>query len=464
MTVTKEFPRIHPRGMSPQRGMMRFKYSLPLVFYFVVFSGSIYLLFGTFDEGELSEKSGGSPLYMGLLLITYSMVLLQLAMVRGAALGVVFRSLPLLAFVCCGFLSLIVAGAAGISVMRYCLLIATIAAGLLISVRYSLDEFCETFFWTSFTVTVAHFLAYPLLSGRIVYDPLERGTLLGLTSYAGLFPHKSVAATFFSLALVISVARYLGAQTKKTKRSSIALAFLSFIALLLCGAVGRLLFLLISAVVTMLVRAFLARNTRMFLLLGGAIVSGGIFYFLMGDSGWIFFFGRSWSLTGREELFQLWPRFFLDKPLLGYGFDGFFTDVAGAPGSYLADLAGGRGFSTFESVYLDLLIQFGAMGAAFFCWMLLVGFGRSVRFYLRDSSKYKVIPLLLIIWTVLGSALDSGILTQNSLACVIAFWIYFGVDRAYRSSSKRGPALGRLKGNSFTRAIELRRGLPLGRL
>ncbi len=213
------------RGLLPIRGTKRQKPSLALPLYFIVFSGSIYLLFGTFYDGSLSEKSGESPLYLSLLFLTYSVMLYQLAFVRVVALRTVLKSVALLMFVSSGIVSLITAGAAGVSVMRFVLYIVTISAGLLISSRYSLDEFCESFFYTSFAITIAHFLAYPLLAGRIVYDPLARETLLGLTSYAGLFPHKSVAATFFSLSLIISLARYFGSRAATTRRSSIILAW-----------------------------------------------------------------------------------------------------------------------------------------------------------------------------------------------------------------------------------------------
>ena len=407
--------------------------------YLVVFSGSIYLLFGTFDEGSLSQKSGDSPLYLGLLVLTYSVLLYQLAVVRVAALGTVLKSFAVLMFIFSGFVSLLTAGAAGVSVIRFGLYIVTISAGLLISLRYSLEEFCETFFYTSFAITVAHFLAYPLLSGRIVYDSLERETLLGLTSYAGLFPHKSVAATFFSLSLVISLARYYGSRAVTTRRLSMLLAFGSLVALLVAGAVGRLLALLISALASLLLRAFLRKDNLSLLFIAGGIVMGAIVYFVIG-SNWIYLFGRSWNLTGREELFDLWPRFFMEKPVFGYGFDGFFTDVAGAAGSYLSDLNGGRGFSTFESTYLDLLIEFGLVGGLCYVCILLSGLWTSIRFYNTSTSKYKFVPLLLIVWAILGSIMDSGLLHQNAIDCVLVFWIYFGVERLNKGRLRRSIA------------------------
>jgi exopolysaccharide production protein ExoQ len=416
-----------PRGLSPA-----------LILYTVVFSGSIYLLFGTFDEGSLSQKAGDSPLYLGLLLLTYSTMIVELASSRAKAIRTLAGSPAVLLFACSGVVSMITAGVPSVSAVRFGIYLVTITAGLVISVRYSLDEFCETFFYVSFAIMITHFLAYPLLAGRIVYDPLERQTLLGLTSYAGLFPHKSVAATFFSLSLVISVARYFGSRSAPaTRRSSLILACGSAIAILLAGAVGRLLSLLAGTLVVLLIRAFLRKDHIDLFILLGALVLGALAYFAISDGTWIYFFGRSWDLTGRQELFELWPRFFWERPVFGYGYDGFFTDVAGAPAAYLFDLNGGRGFSTFESVYLDLLIQFGLIGGLLFIWILLAAFWNAIKYYRRGTSKYKLLPVFFVAWAIIGSGLDSGILQQNSIDCVLLFWIYFGVDRVYNAQPRR---------------------------
>jgi len=421
-----------------------------LMLYFVVFSGSVYLLFGSFAYGELSEKSGNSPLYLGLLFGTYAVILYQLALIRDAAVRTAATSLAFLGFVGSGFVSLIAAGAPDISMLRFVLYVFTILTSLLIATRYNLDEFCESFFWASFGITLVHLLAYPLLAGRIVYDLLERETLLGITSYAGLFPHKSFAGTFFSLSMMISLVRFFGARTSGSRRSSMTLACLSAIALLMAGAVGRLLFLLITTIASLLIRAALRREVETLILMTGALVLGTIAYVVIGDDGWIYLLGRSPNLTGRTEVFSLWPRFFLERPLFGYGFDGFFTDVAGSPGSYLADLAEGRWFATFESDYLDLLIQFGLVGGIFFACILLSALGQAIRIYRSGTSKYKFVPVMFVMWSIIGASLDGGILIQNSLSCLIVFWIYFGVDGANRHPRRKYRASVQNRSRAFT--------------
>jgi O-antigen ligase len=451
------------RGPSAVYAVKRPTLSPVLVLFFVVFSGSLYLLFGSFYEGELAGKSGNSPIYMGLLVMTYAVMFYQLAVAGDAAVKTAAKSFAVLAFICCGFVSLATAGAVSISVVRYFLYICTILTSLAISTRYSLDEFCENFFWTSFAITVLHLLAYPWLAGRIIYDPLERQTLLGVTSYAGLFPHKSFAGTFFSLSLMISLVRFFGSRATTTRYSSLFLACASGVALLAAGAVGRLVFLVISTIASLWIRTVLQRRITTLILFSIALLLAAIAYLWIGNYVLFYVLGREADLTGRADVFGFWPRFFLEKPLFGYGFDGFFTDTGASAGSYLSDLAEGKGFSSFESDYLDILIQFGAAGGILFGCILLNVIRNAIRCYKASASKYRFVPLLFAMWSILGASLDGGILIQNSLACLIVFWLYFGVDRPDRVPGKKKRNL-RGAGSPRTLVSENQRRRLLGEL
>jgi exopolysaccharide production protein ExoQ len=452
------------RGPSAIYAVRRPTLSPALMFFFVVFSGSLYLTFGSFYDGELSGKSGNSPFYMGLLFVTYAVMFYQLAAVGDAALKIAAKSFALLAFVCCGFVSLVTADAVGISAMRYVLYILTILTSLAISTRYTLDEFCENFFWTSFAITMLHLLAYPLLAGRIIYDPLARKTLLGVISYAGLFPHKSFAGTFFSLTLMISVVRFFGSRALMTKYSSFFLACASGVALLIAGAVGRLVFLVLSTIAGIAIGAVLRQRVATLMLFSIGLLLAVVVYLWIGEYALFYFFGREADMTGRTDVFEFWPRFFFEKPLFGYGFDGFFTDVGGSAGNYLSNLAEGKGFASFESDYLDILIQFGAIGGIFFACILLRVLRNAIRSYNANTSKYKFVPLLFAMWSILGASLDGGILIQNSLACLIVFWLYFGVDRSDQAPGGTKKRNLRRVGSPRTLVSENRRRRLLGEL
>src|SRR5262249_31927255 len=141
-------------------------------------------------------------------------------------------------------------------------------------------------------------------------------------------------------------------------------------------------------------------------------------------------FGRSTDFTGRDALVQLWPTFFWEKPMLGYGFGGFFTGQAGSPAEQLSYLLSKAGmYSTFENAYLDILIQFGLVGGILYASILIKAVLKSAQFYKSSMSMYKVVPINVLACVLATSFSESSLLQQNFVVCVFVFWIYFGVDR-----------------------------------
>ena len=402
-----------------------------LSLYFVIFTGSIYSLFTKFNAaGALSEKAGESSLYLGLLLLAYAGTLYQLTRAWPIALGTLVRSAGLLLFIMSSIVSYIAAGAIEISVLRYIQYILTISFALLISSRYSIDEVCETFFYTACIIVVAYFLMYPILAGTIDYDPIARATLVGSTAYGGLFPHKSAAAVVFSLSLIVSVARFLGSRDTARRRSSAILTCGLLIAIAMTGAVAALIGLMISLVASILLGALIRGNISRLILFSNALFFVAALIFVLGMDTVLGFFGRTADLTGRQELFELWPTFFWQKPLLGYGFNGFFYNLPGAPGYYLSAMARGHGaFVTFENAYLEILIDFGLVGGLLLGYILIQAAFNAAKFYRSSASIYNAVPLTVMFFVLIVSMSEADVVQQNFIVCALVFWIYFGVDR-----------------------------------
>src|SRR5262249_53055134 len=153
--------------------------------------------------GQLSQKSGESLAYQALIFTVYSVILYSLVRTWPAASTTLMKSAGLLILICSSMLSYIAAGAGTITLMKFVLYLLTISAALAISSRYNIDEVCETFFFTSVLIIILYGLAYPFLNGQIEYDQLSRANLVGLSSYAGLFPHKNSAAEVFSFCFIV---------------------------------------------------------------------------------------------------------------------------------------------------------------------------------------------------------------------------------------------------------------------
>ena len=409
-----------------------------LCFYFIVFTNFLYLLFSKFDyTGLQSDRAGASLLYLALLACTYCAVIYQLILKRDVAFALLAKSTALWLFLLSSVISYLLAGASDLSVMRYVLYLLTISAGLLLASQYSLDDICEQFFYTGRAMLVLYFLMYPLFAGKIDYDELGRATLIGVTSYAGLFPHKNTAALVFSLVLIVSLSRFIAFSNSTTRRSSLIVIIGSMIAIVMAGAVGAFLTLIVSLGASSLCAAFLRARTSYLAVALALVLFAAIGLFAIGEQDFLEFFGRSTNLTGRTELYELWPYFFWQKPLFGYGFSGFF----GSPGQaadYLSELTRGHGqYSTFESTYLDILIQFGLVGGMLLSWILLRALLNAVLIFRLSGADYRLFPLLFMVFTLIASILGSGLTEQNFIVVCFTFWMYFSRgenERPYRTA------------------------------
>jgi O-antigen ligase len=139
--------------------------------------------------------------------------------------------------------------------------------------------------------------------------------------------------------------------------------------------------------------------------------------------------GRNENLTGRDFLFAVFPRFFTERPVFGYGFNGFFTGEPGAPAQQLWELAPWHHkFPTFESSYLEILIQFGIVGGLCFAAIILCALRNSWRFARTSNSAYRYAPFGIMIFILSSSLSETYLTLQNYIYVVLLFWIYFGIE------------------------------------
>src|SRR5262249_54063249 len=155
-----------------------------------------------------------------------------------------------------------------------------------------------------------YFLAYPWLSDQINYDDLARPNLLGLASYAGLFPHKNAAGIVFSLSLIVSLARFSGSRNAARKWASLIMICGSLLAIVMSGAVGALFGLIVGLVAGFLFRAMIRGDLARTTFAAFVLMLAVILILTIGLETALSVFGRSTDFTGRDALVQLWPTFF----------------------------------------------------------------------------------------------------------------------------------------------------------
>lgn len=121
--------------------------------------------------------------------------------------------------------------------------------------------------------------------------------------------------------------------------------------------------------------------------------------------------GRTSSLTGRTEIWQLVASYAQERPILGYGFSGFW---GGAAPESLA-LNGRLGFQVMYSHngYLDIFLTLGAVGLLISLVLLGIGIKRAFYRSERNESSIDFWPLAFVFYFAVHNVAECTILTQD---------------------------------------------------
>jgi len=348
-------------------------------------------------------------------------------------LETLIQSIAFLLLIESALIAFLIVGADTTSLIRFSMYIGTILAGLLVAVTYKFDDVVTTFFWTSVFFLIVHFLLFPFLYKTIIYDDLylDRTTILGTTSYGGLFS-KEGAGEAFALSSIVAFSRCFQREIRWTARLVLAG---SLFALLLTGAMGPLLSLILAFGVAIQIQGLYSKHkTIAFFSIPSTICLALVMYYLVGIDQLFGLFNRSADFTGRDILFQLWPRFFAQHPIFGYGFNGFFNGLPGSPEEQLSNFMPQTymKFVTWESCYIEILIQLGTVGGILFFLIFLKAFSNALYFSNHDKSESRYVPITMLLFMLFCNAAEASLMLQNSIQPLLLFWIYFGCGRKAR--------------------------------
>lgn len=196
-------------------------------------------------------------------------------------------------------------------------------------------------------------------------DPLERGNIIGLPLVKGLFSHKIYAGFYGVFFLILTMIQPL---SRVRYWSSILLAFSSvFIS-------GSTLSIMLMVIFTAFYSYFFIVNRvryRQVFHTALFCFSVSIAYFGFNYSADILIaLGRDPTLTGRSELWAFGLDFWAQKPLLGWGYSGIFSDVENAPSWIINDHAYYQA-PHFHNAFIQSLAELGVIGFLFLMYFVV---------------------------------------------------------------------------------------------
>ena len=223
-------------------------------------------------------------------------------------------------------------------------------------------------------------------------DPISRFNILGLTPLKGLFSHKIYAGIYCALGFYLS----FYSTYKKTYKVLISSSCLLHV--MLSGSSTGLVVLIFTGLIYLYFN--LQRRMKLSRGIGTAIKTSvtilGIIAFTFFNEI-VIYFGRDPSLTGRTALWE-WALYFIQqKPTLGWGYSGIFSDAADAPSRIINDYTAYQA-PHFHNAYLQIMAELGLLGGILVFTVMLLTLTKiaktsSAKFTVRYQECY-----LLIIW------------------------------------------------------------------
>jgi exopolysaccharide production protein ExoQ len=148
------------------------------------------------------------------------------------------------------------------------------------------------------------------------------------------------------------------------------------------------------------------------------LVGGSVAMLLWGNSEVVLnTLGRDVTISGRTELWPAVINAILERPWLGYGYNGFWLGWQG----YSAQvwLATGAPYDNAQNAILGLWLELGLLGVLVFAVVLLRSLFRAVTWVRRTTTAEGIWPLAFLTFFVLNGLVESVVIGSNSLAWVL---------------------------------------------
>lgn len=262
---------------------------------------------------------------------------------------------------------------------------------------------------------------------KVLYiDYHDRYNLLGMTPLRGLFPHKIVAALFANIAIALILA---------TMRGFARWCFVSIciIFILLTGSSTGILLLVLTFIgfpaLSILrgtrVPAYLVMTALLPFALGIIVLLTGYFDQILE------LLGRDSSLTGRTDLWQWGINSWLERPLFGWGYKGYF-DSEEAFGLREIDRFKNYDVPHFHQSFIQIGVDLGIPGLLLIALNIFIAMAGCYKRSAYFGEKISTGALVVLLVSLVGSTSMFLFYNYNHPVTVILLYLMFYFTRRTR--------------------------------
>jgi O-antigen ligase len=338
-----------------------------------------------------------------VLTISYLGVVLVLVPWYREILFVLRRNWSLVALVFLALLSSLWAGMPDLALRKSIGLFGTTLLGIALAARLSFQDQLRMLSWL-FRVIAVLSLAFVVLLPS--YGISKEGEWMGVFSY------KNAMGTVMGLSLLVEWQLTAASLLSKVLKS---LAMFLYAVLLLNSDSVSPLVALMGTVILLNIYKFGALRLRIPLyalsLITVVLASLGFSLGAANGDSVMGALGRSSNLTGRTEIWSLVLSFIPQKPILGYGYSGFW--LGASPESYVINQIMRGPIQYSHNGYLEMLLTLGVIGLLLSLVLIGAGMKRAFYFSKQCQSGTELWPLAFLLYFILHNLSECTILTQD---------------------------------------------------
>lgn len=430
------------------KGLWRFLELVFVIAYLILYAGGVLALF---ISGGLSEGDGGSlmdvdfALIRQLLLVNYGISFLLLLRRWKYIIHHLLRNpfiLIIVGFVLC---SVLWSAQPNLTQTRAIALLGTTLFGIYFGTRFSPKE--------QLNILAITFGIILLLSLAFVIALPQYGRMSGTHAGAwrGIFIHKNP----FGQTMVLSSLIFLSLSSRKGRASWLPMLGLavSGLMIVMSASSSSLINFVTLILIFMVVKIALWPERVMIPVicaLGsvGCLISVFLVDLLELVVGSV---GKDLTLTGRTDIWPIVIRQGLQRPILGYGYSGFWGDW-NSPGATVWKDYGWIAPNAHNG-FIDLWIQLGFVGAAIFLVCFLQMFMRSFRLSRHTETSLYLWSVIYLIFTCLINSTESSLMVNNSLNWVLFVSLNISL-LPYRLRSRRSEEPVEVSPGALTPSVE----------
>lgn len=416
-------------GMTGATALTRYGTAAFIFLAIALGTNGIFFFFASTDRpnpGDLPAATGGNfvgyvALWLGLWIWTAGYEALRLYR-HGLDWSLIFVS-PVVLLV---LLSSIWSVSAPTTLYFGSMFIANILVAHALATMAHPRQFIRALYWTLLLSLGMSFLLLVIMPDVAAGERYGGGWLSGI-EFNGIFAHKSAAGYHFGLLLIALV---LGFSPKR-RLIDWGIGGVTLLALLMTNSATGFAGAVIISLTFLAERLLRLKQPVIIIAVCAAcvIIAAASPFIDIGSAAGLV--GRDSGLTGRSQIWPAGIAAFLERPVLGYGYYGFFHpgDFSPVWKVWNADPY----FKTphFHNSVLDLAVSLGICGLAVYAYTLLVAFATIWNKSLDIETRQNIIAVLAMM--VLSSAFDFTLMFHNTFATIILFYCFFVSQTAYRA-------------------------------